>query len=314
MGNTKIWLSELPRGSWWHVPGSPARSLGFILVFVFSCCCTKFLHLSGLKEHSFYRSETRLTPLVPLLGGLSKSSESKVSVAQSIWLFVTPWTVDPQAPQSMEFSRQEYWSGLPFPSPRGLPDPGMEPGSPALKAGFFLLSEPPGKPVWPDELLQGGLSRLLAKSSFLHLIGLNPLFPWLYKSRRRGCTWGPHIWVKSFSHFKSHWLPFLPLSHASQRKFSAFKSSCDRVRPTLKICIFKINCVLQHKKRHPYMFTGLGDWNLESWGPLLESLPTYHICRCTCWHILSPCRVNSLVQHRLRPLLGQEQHSKYPMK
>ena len=60
-------------------------------------------------------------------------------------LFVTPWTVAYQAPQSMEFSRQEYWSGLPFPSPGDLPNPGIEPGSPALQADA-LPSEPPGKP------------------------------------------------------------------------------------------------------------------------------------------------------------------------
>ena len=42
--------------------------------------------------------------------------------------FVTPWTVPSQAPLSMEFSRQEYWSGLPFPTPGDLPDPGIEPG------------------------------------------------------------------------------------------------------------------------------------------------------------------------------------------
>ena len=47
-------------------------------------------------------------------------------------LFATPWTVAYQAIQSMGFSRQEYWSGLPFPSPGDLPDPGIEPGSPAL--------------------------------------------------------------------------------------------------------------------------------------------------------------------------------------
>ena len=47
-------------------------------------------------------------------------------------LFATPWTVAYQPPLSMGFSRQEYWSGLPFPSPGGLPDPGIEPGSPAL--------------------------------------------------------------------------------------------------------------------------------------------------------------------------------------
>ena len=47
-------------------------------------------------------------------------------------LFATPWTVIHQAPPSMEFSRQEHWSGLPFPSPGDIPDPGIEPGSPAL--------------------------------------------------------------------------------------------------------------------------------------------------------------------------------------
>ena len=59
-------------------------------------------------------------------------------------LFVTPWTVAYQAPQSMEFSRQEYWSELPFPSPRDLPNPGIEPGYPTLWPDA-LPSEPPRK-------------------------------------------------------------------------------------------------------------------------------------------------------------------------
>ena len=59
-------------------------------------------------------------------------------------LFATPWTVAYQASPSMGFSRQEYWSGLPFPSPGDLPDPGNEPRSPALEADA-LTSEPPGK-------------------------------------------------------------------------------------------------------------------------------------------------------------------------
>ena len=63
-----------------------------------------------------------------------------------VQLFETPWTIAYQAPPSMEFSRQEYWSGLPFPSLGDLPDPGIEPRSPALQADA-LLSEPPGKPV-----------------------------------------------------------------------------------------------------------------------------------------------------------------------
>ena len=62
-----------------------------------------------------------------------------------IQLFATPWTVGHQAPLSMEFSRQEYWSGLPFPSPGFLPDSGIEPGSPALQADA-LPSDPPGNP------------------------------------------------------------------------------------------------------------------------------------------------------------------------
>ena len=61
-------------------------------------------------------------------------------------LFVTPWTVAYQAPPSLGFSRQEYWSGLLFPSPGDLPDPGIEPGSQALQADT-LPSEPPGKPL-----------------------------------------------------------------------------------------------------------------------------------------------------------------------
>ena len=65
-------------------------------------------------------------------------------VAQSCPTLATPWTVAYQAPLSMRFSRQEYWSGLPLLSPGDLPDPGIEPGSPALESDA-LTSEPPGK-------------------------------------------------------------------------------------------------------------------------------------------------------------------------
>ena len=60
--------------------------------------------------------------------------------------FGTPWTVAHQGPLSMGFSRQEYWSSLPFPSPGDLANPGIRPTSPAL-AGVFLTTEPPGKPT-----------------------------------------------------------------------------------------------------------------------------------------------------------------------
>ena len=68
-------------------------------------------------------------------------------VAQSVQLFVTPWTVACQAPQSMECSRQEYWSELPFPFPDGLPYPEIEPGSPTLQTDSLLLSHQ-GSPIY----------------------------------------------------------------------------------------------------------------------------------------------------------------------
>ena len=61
-------------------------------------------------------------------------SEKKVKSLSRVQLFATPWTVAYQAPPSMGFSRQECWSGLPFPSPGDLPNPGIKPGSPALQA------------------------------------------------------------------------------------------------------------------------------------------------------------------------------------
>ena len=73
----------------------------------------------------------------------------KEYICQSLsWVrfFATPWTVACQASLSMEFSREEYWSGLPFPSPADLPNPRIEPKSPALQADS-LPSEPPVKPI-----------------------------------------------------------------------------------------------------------------------------------------------------------------------
>ena len=70
----------------------------------------------------------------------------KVKSFCRVRLFVTPWTVAYQAPPSMGFSRQKYWSGLTFSSPGDLPDPGIEPRSPTFQADT-LTSEPPGKPT-----------------------------------------------------------------------------------------------------------------------------------------------------------------------
>ena len=93
------------------------------------------------------KSETQLSThikLWPVVGEIRKGL--KVKLLSCVRLFATPWTVAHQASQSMEFSRQEYWSGLPFPSPGDLPNPGIEPRSPTLQVDA-LPSEPPGKPM-----------------------------------------------------------------------------------------------------------------------------------------------------------------------
>ena len=72
-----------------------------------------------------------------------------LSCLSCVRLFAALWTVACQSPLSMKFSRQEYWSGLPFPHPGDLPEPGIEPTSPALAGGFFT-TEPPVKPGHKD--------------------------------------------------------------------------------------------------------------------------------------------------------------------
>ena len=122
-------------------------------------------------------------------------------------LFATPWTVAHQAPPSMRFSRKEYWSGLPFPSPGDLPDPGIEPRSPALQADA-LTSEPPGKPrmlscfsrVW----LSVTLCTCSPPGSSVHEILQERILEWVAIpfSRPRDRTWSPALQVDS--------LPFEP--------------------------------------------------------------------------------------------------------
>ena len=118
---------------------------------------------------------------------------------------MSPWTVAYEALQSIEFSRQEYWSGLPFPSPGDLPDPGIKPGSPALQADA-LPSEPPGKLQARRRLN----NKLLGKCelvpgpipSHLPSTPLNPLYPIAQRPLKRnrfisfplshpgrGCRW-----------------------------------------------------------------------------------------------------------------------------
>ena len=90
---------------------------------------------------------------------------SELKSLSHVRLFATPWTVAYQAPLSMGFSRQEYWSGLPFPSPEDLPDPGIEPGSPTQWADA-LPSEPPGKSTYCNKMEVISLLLLLLLFSF----------------------------------------------------------------------------------------------------------------------------------------------------
>ena len=97
-----------------------------------------------------------------------------VKLLSRVQLFATPWTVAYQAPPSMGFSRPEYWNGLPFPSPGDLPNPGIDPKSPALSADA-LPSELPGK-------LRGKLSLVLMGGAMLSKSLIQ------FSVDRRGCV------------------------------------------------------------------------------------------------------------------------------
>ena len=90
-------------------------------------------------------------------------------IAQLCLTFCTPWSVGRQAPPSMGFSGQEYWSGLPFSTPGDLPDPGIEPISPALQADSLLLSHR-GSPKKAIRVLKIAPRYANSHSSFIHSI------------------------------------------------------------------------------------------------------------------------------------------------
>ena len=107
-----------------------------------------------------YWSGLPFPPPFRIQGSNQVSCISKSREVLVMSLSVTPWTAH-QVPLSMEFPRQEYWSGLPFPSPGDLPNPGIEPRSPALQTDA-LPSEPPGKPPMRKDLpITGEISRVL---------------------------------------------------------------------------------------------------------------------------------------------------------
>ena len=100
----------------------------------------------GFSRQEYWSGVPLPSPSIILNISLNWKWKGESEVAQSCRLFVTPWNVAYQAPLSMGFSRQEYWSGLPFPSPGDLPNPGIELWSPTLQADT-LPSEPSGKPI-----------------------------------------------------------------------------------------------------------------------------------------------------------------------
>ena len=85
------------------------------------------------------------------LGGYARMHVCALSLSR-VQFFTTPWTGALQAPLSMGFSRQEYWSGLPFPSPGNLPDAGIKPASPALASP----TKPPGKLLKSNTIIIAG--------------------------------------------------------------------------------------------------------------------------------------------------------------
>ena len=139
----------------------------------------------------------------------------KVKSLSRVRLFVTPWTVARQAPQSMGFSRQEYWSGLPFPSPGDLPNSGIEPRSSALQADA-LLSEMVAitkKNNWYCLVIRRRqwhpTPALLARKSHgrRSLVGCSP---WV---ARVGHDWATSLSLFTFMHWRRKWQPtpvFLP--------------------------------------------------------------------------------------------------------
>ena len=125
-----------------------------------------------------------------------------------VQLFIAPWTIAYQAPLSMRFSRQEYWSGLPLPSLADLPNPGIEPRSPTLQADT-LPSEPPGK---PHTLSKNKIIFLFCSHNFIAKVCLNELnlnFPfYIGQQEYQSFKWNTHSHTKWQIYHKSppRWL------------------------------------------------------------------------------------------------------------
>ena len=163
--------------------------------------------------------------------------------------FVTPWTVALQAPLSMEFSRQEDWRGLPFPSPGDSPNPGIKPRSPAL-AGRFLTTESPGKPSMSIHVVANGIISLCFYSWVVfHCTYISHLFyPFICRVTLRLLLrlgyyehWGAHIfwiivwaWVASLS----------PQWHRASQSSSCVGGSLEKVGSSVEGLSLVLACTM----------------------------------------------------------------------
>ena len=143
------------RGKWdiwvWH--SRRQVSWGYSKRSIFAAVSKEGITPIKCVEHCFskFQSQEFLEGLLRQSPGFLFSFPLPIHACMlgCVWLFVTPEAAARQAPLSVRFFRQEYWSGLPFPSPRDLLSPRMEPASPVL-AGRLLSTVPPGKALLPN--------------------------------------------------------------------------------------------------------------------------------------------------------------------
>ena len=164
----------------------------------------------------------------------------KVKSLSPVWLFATPWTVAYQFPPSMGFSRQECWSGLPFPSPGDLPDPGIKPGSPALQADA-LLSEPPGKQGQKESVayfspLSNSISLFLSLSLF---------FFWLCFKSSNLLNLLIHLSVTLTNFISTYYMPRTVLSTGC-KMMNVYKNVCVFICREIHMCIYMLTCMNAH--------------------------------------------------------------------
>ena len=167
--------------------------------FSSSHICTWLLEKTYVWLYSPLSAKKCFFFLIYCLGWSQLFFQGVVKSLSCVWLLVTPWTVAYQAPPSMEFSRQEYWSGLPFPSPEDLPDPGIKPMSPTWAEGFFT-TKPPWKPS-KEQAYFNFMAAVTVSSDFgvqENCLSLFPFFPiYLLWRDGTGCH-DLYFWLLSF--------------------------------------------------------------------------------------------------------------------